>query len=87
MLDDDVMVLCLVDLVFGYQPTAQNPVRDVRQFIQEFESEYGARHLPFLISSYEQVNGMEISNLADGHLSFSLPIRLFHELGRISGFY
>lgn len=44
-----------VDLVFGYQPTAQNPLADVRQFILEFESEYGGVHPPFAVSTYEQV--------------------------------
>ena len=44
-----------VDLVFGFQPTARNPLADVRQFVLEFESEYGRTHPPFVESTYEQV--------------------------------
>lgn len=44
-----------VDLVFGFQPIAQNPLADVRQFVHEFESEYGRTHPPFVESTYEQV--------------------------------
>ena len=44
-----------VDLMFGFQPTTRNPLADVRQFVLEFESEYGRTHPPFVESTYEQV--------------------------------
>ena len=55
IVDGRIFVVFLVDLVFGFQPTAQNPLADVRQFIQEFESDYGQKHPPFVESTYEQV--------------------------------
>ena len=54
-----------VDLVFGFQPIARNPLADVRQFVQEFESEYGQIHPPFIESTYEQVRKiLKIKQLA-----------------------
>ena len=47
-----------VHLVFGYQPApAQNPTGDVKQFVTEFEREFGPAHPPILTCNYSQLRG------------------------------
>ena len=50
----------IVGILFGAHPrNAMDPVGDVRQFVSQFEAEYGTDHPPFLCCSYGDVSCIE----------------------------
>ena len=50
------LCFCTVSLLFGSEPAvSRNPQGDARQLVEEFRSQFGATHPPFLVQSYDEV--------------------------------